>query len=293
MAWWVFLVLPGTYLFFRQRLHRLAKPPQFPELPSPPVSETPTSKDSRLSQDIEDEVQAATAIQVGKRSNLDYSFNLLKETEDYLPITRRQMKQSWRYLRRLIRQGLPTELDVKACVNQLSRQGILLQPILRPRRLNCSELLLLIDCDGSMVPFHSLSERLVMTVQQGGRLAKTHIYYFHNCPYEHLYCDRYRLEAKLMQTVIAGLNADYTGVMIFSDAGAARGNWNEERYQITKEFLGKLRQKFKFIAWVNPVPHQRWTGTSKAIAQEVPMFELSRRGFHQAIDVLRGKVKTP
>ncbi|MGK7897016.1 MAG: hypothetical protein AB4372_26235, partial [Xenococcus sp. (in: cyanobacteria)] len=99
---------------------------------------------------------------------------------DYFPVTRRQMKQSWRYLRRRIRSGPPTELDLDATVNQISRQGVLLDPVLRPPQVNQTELIILIDRDGSMVPFHALSQRLAETALKGGRLGKANIYYFYN-----------------------------------------------------------------------------------------------------------------
>lgn len=104
------------------------------------------------------------------------------KSREYFPVTRRQMKQNWRYLRRPVREGIPTELDIEATVNQIGQQGVLLEPVLLPPRINQSELLLLIDQDGSMVPFHSLSRRLAETAVRGGRLGKAGIYYFHNCP---------------------------------------------------------------------------------------------------------------
>ncbi|MEQ9671280.1 hypothetical protein [Coleofasciculus sp. G2-EDA-02] len=35
------------------------------------------------------------------------------------------MKQCWRYLRRPVREGIPTELDVEATVAKVGREGIL------------------------------------------------------------------------------------------------------------------------------------------------------------------------
>jgi uncharacterized protein len=40
------------------------------------------------------------------------------------------MKQSWRYLRRPMREGPPVELDVEATLNQIWLQGILLSLVL-------------------------------------------------------------------------------------------------------------------------------------------------------------------
>jgi uncharacterized protein with von Willebrand factor type A (vWA) domain len=73
-------------------------------------------------------------------------------------------------------------------------------------------------------------------------------------------------------------------VLIFSDAGAARGGYSEERYELTKEFLTKLKQKVRYIAWLNPMPHSRWNKTTAGeIARLLPMFEVSRPGVQDAI----------
>ena len=75
-----------------------AKPPVLNVLPA------------ALTHQIEDEVQVARIRQV-------------IATGDYFPVTRRQMKQSWRCLRHMVRQGPPTELDVDATVHAIGRQG--------------------------------------------------------------------------------------------------------------------------------------------------------------------------
>ena len=44
------------------------------------------------------------------------------------------------------------------------------------------------------------------------------------------------------------------------------------------------------MAWLNPMPQERWAGTTaEAIAQQVPMFEFNRAGLEQAIGALRGQ----
>jgi uncharacterized protein with von Willebrand factor type A (vWA) domain len=49
-----------------------------------------------------------------------YSFS-----SDYLPITARQMKQNWRYLRRAARFGPPVDLDVAATVQKIAHEGMM------------------------------------------------------------------------------------------------------------------------------------------------------------------------
>lgn len=258
----------------------------------PASAATPTSDGAtsfaQVMPEIEDELQVAQAVQPSARKRLQmYSSS---DTQDYTPVTHRQMKQSWRYLRKFVREGPPIEFDVDATVRQIGRDGLLLRPVFVPRRVNRTELLLLIDRDGSMVPFHSLAERLIETAAQGGRLGQTTTYYFHNCPDDYLYPQPDYQTANLLKTVLSRLHTDYGGVLIFSDAGAARGVINPARLALTRTFVQQLKQEVKYMAWVNPVPRERWPGTTaQEIAKLIPMFEFNRQGLHQAIGVLQGK----
>jgi WD40 repeat protein/uncharacterized protein with von Willebrand factor type A (vWA) domain len=282
----VVLLLPAGYIVARLINQRTAKPPSFPPLPQPDEG-TPTN--SVFNQEFKDEIQVAQAIHQGTHSTIDLPLSSFTESNEYFPITSRQMKQSWRYLRRFVREGPPIEFDLEATVQQMSSQGMLLHPVMKPRRVNRNELLLLVDRDGSMAPFHALSERLAETAMIGGRLGKAGIYYFHNCPSQHLYHDPYHQAAEPIDEILAKLHSEYTGILIFSDAGAARGAFSRERLDLTAEFLAQLQQKLRHIVWLNPLPRDRWTGSAEEIAKIVPMFELSRSGLNQAIDVLRGK----
>jgi uncharacterized protein with von Willebrand factor type A (vWA) domain len=199
------------------------------------------------------------------------------------------MKQSWRYLRRPVREGPLEELDVRATVEKVGREGMLLEPVLVPRRSNRAELILLIDQDGSMVPFHSLSRQLVETVQRGGRLRQAGVYYFHDYPDGYLYRDPARLEVQPLPEALATIG-ERTAVLIVSDAGAARGNFDSERIERTQAFIEQLQQAVRYYAWLNPMPNRRWSDTTAGeIARLLPMFELSRSGLEAAINALRGQ----
>ena len=232
-----------------------------------------------------DEIQVAKAIR--RKDNQLSEFPLIVND---LPVTHRQIKQGWRYLRQFSREGPPIELDIEATIQQVAQHGVLLNPVLVPRRTNRIELLLLIDRDGSMVPFHHLSQELADTALRGGRFSRVRVYYFHNCPDEYLYRDRYHLEAESIDNCLSNLPKTRTVCLIFSDAGAARGGFSSRRRRLTKFFLKELRQYVRYTTWLNPVPRDRWeTTTAHDIAALVPMFEVNRQEFYQAIDVLRGR----
>jgi uncharacterized protein with von Willebrand factor type A (vWA) domain len=235
-----------------------------------------------------DEIEAAQTIQATGTGYAEPSAHYISPYE-YLPVTRRQMKQSWRYLRRPVRQGLPVDLDIEATVQEIGRTGVLLKPVLVPARLNKTELLLLIDHGGSMVPFQMLSQRLIETVY-GGRLGKVTIYYFHNCPGKYLYRDPAHREGEAVKKILASRYAPWTGVLVFSDAGAARGGFSSKRIDKVEEFLSAFKRRFRYIAWLNPMPRARWSGTTAGrVERSVAMFELSRQGLDNAISALRGR----
>jgi uncharacterized protein with von Willebrand factor type A (vWA) domain len=238
--------------------------------------------------DLEDEIQVAQTVrQLNKTIKRSYDFIM---QVDFLPVTQREMKQSWRYLRQPIRQGVAKHLDLEATIEHIAQYGALLKPVLIPPKVNRTELVLLIDSEGSMIAFRSLSDRLIETALRGGRLGKTHIYYFHNCPLGYLYRDSCHVQAETVQDVLNQFKRDRTVVLFFSDAGAARGAHNLERLAATEKFLKLLNQKVKRMAWINPMPKSRWTRTTAAeIARSVPMFEATRQGLDCAISALRGR----
>lgn len=140
-----------------------------------------------------------------------------------------------------------------------------------------------------MVPFHALSRQLIETVNRGGLVQQTHVYYFHDYPAEYLYLEPARLEARQVLEVLMGFDA-YTAVLVISDAGAARGGLDLQRVKQTGVFLQRLAQYARRFAWINPLPNPRWANTTAGeIARLVPMFDMSRRGLDDAINTLRGR----
>lgn len=263
-----------------------------------PSIETATTEESSFEKSLPDletlpsitpePVQAVQAVRSnrGNREMKGLRYMLLTE---YFPVTKRQMKQCWRYLRRPVRQGVPTELDVEETVAKIGREGILLQPVLMPPRTNRTDLVLLIDQEGSMVPFHDLSRQLVETAQRGGRLRTTNVFYFHDYPDEYLYRHPAMLDAKTVSEIFEEIE-ERMAVLIVSDAGAARGNFDQKRVDNTKAWIEQLQQSVRYFAWLNPMPSECWQQTTAGeIARFVPMFEMSSQGMNAAISVLRGR----
>lgn len=242
---------------------------------------------SDVTLEMRDEVKVAKTKQ-RQPTDFEPSYQYLLSS-DYLPLTQREMKQTWRYLRRPKREGAAIELDVEQTIEQIARQGFFLAPVLVPQRVNRVELVLLLDVDGSMVPFHSLGDRVKETAIRGGRLGRSRLYYFHNCPVEYLYTDPEQRESERLEDLLIQLSPSYSCVLIFSDAGAARGGYSKDRLERTELFLQQFQQRLRYVAWLNPVPKHRWVDTTaEKIADLVPMFNCDRSGLQNAIKILRG-----
>ncbi|NES17941.1 MAG: hypothetical protein F6K41_03220 [Symploca sp. SIO3E6] len=258
-------------------------------LEEPAQTASQTTSPAEIPLNIDEPEQVIQAIRQSEPNSLEMSYYRQNSVDEYLPVTPRQLKQSWRFLRRRVREGSLEELDVEGTVEKICQQGVLLEPVMMPSYKNRAELVLLVDQGGSMVPFHHLSRQLINKAQHGGNLTKIGVYYFYNYPGKYLYTDPNRLKYQLVTDILEAMDSR-TGVLIVSDAGAARGNLNEARVEYTVKFLEQLEQSVRYYAWLNPMPNDSWQDTTAGdIARFVPMFEMSREGLNAAINTLRGR----
>jgi uncharacterized protein with von Willebrand factor type A (vWA) domain len=206
------------------------------------------------------------------------------------PLTRRYMAYAWRSLRQPVADGKQDVLDVATTVSKVANQGFFLSPVYKRRIVNRAHLVLLIDRKGSMMPFHRFAKDLVDSAQTESKIQTVDVYYFHNIPATSIYRDPFLTEPIALNEAIAAWDSD-TKILIVSDAGAARGLRLMERIQSTIEFLLTIKQATNLIAWLNPMPQERWVGSSaKIIANVLPMLPMDRDGLCRAIEVLQGKV---
>lgn len=206
------------------------------------------------------------------------------------PIPRRTMAQAWRQLGRRPHAVSRDVLDIKATVDQTARQGFFLYPVYTSEQGNDTDLLLLVDRGGSMVPFHRFAHELVTTAHEEGHFRRLSALYFHNVPSERAYRDPYVTMPVVLDRVLADCTPE-TAVLVISDAGAARGHRRLERVRATALFLSRVKQRTSLIAWLNPMPRERWPGTSaQIIAHMAPMFPMHPDGMFDAINTMRGQV---
>lgn len=205
------------------------------------------------------------------------------------PVTRRSMAYAWHHLRKPVKDGPLDRPDLAATVDRAARQGFFDRPVLQRRASDHAHLLLLVDQGGSMVPFHRLTRELVETVTAAG-LGCLDIGYFHNTPADAVYSNPHRTQPVQLGDLLADCTDD-ASVLIVSDAGAARGSLEQQRFRAMARVLISIKQRTTQLAWLNPVPAQRWSGTTaQLIGALLPMFAMDEDGFSNAVDILRGQI---
>ena len=217
---------------------------------------------------------------------------LLKE--GYHPIPPRKMVQIWRTLRQFEFHGRSNQLDIPATVKEWATSNMITEPVYKPvKSPKESSLLIFADHRGSMIPFHSLTETIIEAAITDGGHRRAEVFYFENLPVQQVYQGSKNMEAILLKYIFAMGNPKHTVALIISDAGAARGHLNHQRAQETGKFIKKLKKSVKQIAWLNPMPYDRWFGTTaELIGQQIDMFPIldsDETGFSQAIKLLVGK----
>ena len=210
------------------------------------------------------------------------------ELNTYWPLSRRSMANNWRYLRRPIADGPEDVLDVEVTIKRFSLQGFFLAPAYQRRKRNNAHILLFIDQNGSMEPFHRFSRDLVETVYESS-ISQVEVFYFHNIITPYIYLNPHMTSTVALADTLQPCSSD-TSILIISDAGAARGYRQFNRIGDTSKTLHKLKRYTPLVAWLNPMPQARWVDTSaEIIAKLIPMFQMNSDGFSKAIDILRGQ----
>lgn len=291
------LVEPQLQIISIPEPTRPSQPPSTPSTVPPPSTPNQPEPQPQPEPELEEELKPQQVTVTLPSRSVGQSFELKSELTEKpyyyqltprLSISPRDMAGVWRQLRRPQRVGVPEELDVEATINSICRSGLLLRPLLQPRRRNQARLVVLVDQQGSMAPFAPLIEAAIKSILRGGLLGKTSLYYFHDCPEGFLY-QRSSLTNTLALEAVLDEQAKGNSVLIISDAGAARGYYDRRRVAENKSFLQTLSAYTYLYAWLNPMPQTRWKATTaEDIACMVPMFPLDREGLNDAVNILRG-----
>lgn len=208
------------------------------------------------------------------------------------------LSQALADLKHLKPAGARSELDVDETVSRSGRAGGEIELVFRRELRDKIEVVLLLDNGGtSMTPFIEITTHLFSKARD--RFRDLTSYYFHNTIYESVYRDARRTRPfathKLLQK-----NRD-TRLIIVGDASMAPDelvseygniNYGHEDYDPSLTWLKRLRERFPYSIWLNPIPREHWeygAWTLKKIREVFPMQDLTLEGVKSAVTFLNKK----
>ncbi|MDD4199874.1 MAG: VWA domain-containing protein [Eubacteriales bacterium] len=237
-----------------------------------------------------------TALQVaGERNFKDFREDTILDIRTFQMAFRKLRQYSSRV------ESQEKELDIDKTVDETCDKGGMLSLAYERPRKNTVKVLLLIDSEGSMLPYSRLCNRLFQAVSRSNHFKDLKIYYFHNAIYDRLYTTPYCKIRDSVDTmwVFNRLDSDYK-VIFVGDAAMAPselyrpggnaiiGLFNRETGM---EWFQKFKKRFKKQIWLNPIEKNSWEWTYGAqtihdIGTVFPMYELSLDGLEKGIKKL-------
>jgi uncharacterized protein with von Willebrand factor type A (vWA) domain len=208
----------------------------------------------------------------------------------------RDLQIALRSVRRLVREGR-YELDLDGTIRATCQSAGEIEIVERRERENQVHLVLLLDTGGSMDP-HAERVSQLFTAAAALKTFKTFTtWQFHNAPYGWLYKDYQRLDRTPTGQVLEQLTPRHRLVFV-GDASMApyelfsASGWPSGKEQLAGvDWIRRFKQRCPAAVWLNPEPVRYWQHpTITAIAQILPMFELTLDGLSRAVRKLRAPV---
>jgi uncharacterized protein len=196
-------------------------------------------------------------------------------TDEFLPVTRREMTKAWQYFRRKENKGPSTQIDILATALHIARKGGFTEPIFHKQVANRSgSLFIFADMRGSMTPFHEMVRRFVATAQAEGGATPVPVFYFQNVPSGFVFLEPNLSTPIRLADAVKSANRLLSLAIIISDAGAARGSSDPlrraHRGDATQQFLSVISEHMAHTLWLNPLPRHRWADTAAADITDLP-----------------------
>lgn len=220
-----------------------------------------------------------------------------RDLDDSVELNVRNMKMALRKLRVLTREGVGEELDIDKTIDRTSKNAGLLDLEFVPSRKNNVKVLMFFDVGGSMEDHVELCSRLFSAARH--EFKHLEFYYFHNCIYEAVWKDNARRFSERIPTfsVLNKYNGDYKCIIV-GDASMSpwelvypNGSVEHNNDEPGLLWLNRIKAKYPFTVWLNPVPQDEWKWT-ESIGMlndfyESNMFPLTLSGIKDAILALK------
>jgi hypothetical protein len=187
-----------------------------------------------------------------------------RDYDDTQELGTRNFKMALRRLRRFAREGAELELDLDGTINQTARNAGFLDLRMVPERHNAVKVLMLLDVGGSMDDHIQRVEELFSAARS--EFHHLEVFYFHNCPYEHLWRSNARRHSERFETwdVLRKYNDDWH-LIIVGDATMSPyeilhpgGSVEHHNRETGAAWLQRLLEAWPRSVWLNPEPEGYW-----------------------------------
>lgn len=248
---------------------RALQPSETTPLPSPAQTSAPTRRWPQVPPPkMPDSAAAAAArapvaVKTGLAGLPEVDDSGLSLSPSQLPLSQRTVLDSWQLLRRPLRSGIRSELDLKATIRRITQAGYFSDVVMRPAKGKRTELIVLVDDSNVMVPFRPALHPLTQAIENQ-QIAPATLYRFTTYPDEYLYAWQQPFQAVPLDQILAQMHRRRTVVVIWSEAGATQSSPRAEHRRGLINFLDRLSPCIRSVVWLNPLPPHRWSGTLAA-----------------------------
>jgi hypothetical protein len=224
-------------------------------------------------------------------------------TNDYFPVKRRHLQQTWRGLKNKLDAGETSELDLQNTIRHIANQGYFSDLIFYRRNINEVELFILLDKSESMMAELEFGKEICTAASLSNVHTQVEPWYFYEVPQmngdgEYTLFNEDNTRSIAIKKLLTTRNKKNrfilkknVVVLVYSDCGSLAKNFDEKKTKAIEEFISFLYQNTAYIAWLNPAPRERWKWTnSERLSNLVPMFETTRTDTENAIAALKGRI---
>jgi len=207
---------------------------------------------------------------------------------NFLPFVERPLQILWRNLRNTQYEPDLENVDVEACIDYFSKNGVLSDIFYTQKTTNITQLITLVDVGGPMKVFKWLSNQLVGIVSSE-LINKS--FYYENVPIPYVFSD-INLEKEIEWESFMNTELINKYVIIISDADSVKGIYNDRKIKTISNVVAQIYLTAKNVVWLNPMPFHRWqTSSASKINEKVRMFETTYDGLLKAICYLKNNVQ--
>ncbi len=176
-------------------------------------------------------------------------------------------------------------LDIPLTLDEGLKQGGIFLPVMSEKQEDKIQIILLIDNGGYSMDYYIKIVQTMFKKMKTRYQQDLETYYFHNTIYKYLYEDERRTNAINLEKILSK-DTNYR-VFIIGDAAMAP----YELHEGSIIAWGRLQEKFKKIAWLNPVSIKYWhiTWTTTMLKRIIPMYPMTPKGLETAVEEMNKK----